>query len=78
MSIASIADETNGSAVINPDNTITFTPDIDFNGVASFTYVAQDNNGALSDPAAVTITIDPVADVSLSVMHPLDGMTVPR
>ena len=76
LSIASIADETNGSAVINPDNTITFTPDIDFNGVAGFTYVAQDNNGALSGSAAVTITVDPVADVSLSVMHPQDGMTV--
>ena len=62
LSIASVADETNGTAFINPDNTVTFTPDANFNGTASFTYIAQDNNSALSASATVTITVNPVSD----------------
>ena len=51
----------NGSAVINPDSTISYTPDPDFNGSDSFSYEASDGNGA-NDTATVTLTVDAVND----------------
>ncbi|MCQ4349179.1 cadherin-like domain-containing protein [Pseudomonas stutzeri] len=38
LSIASVTSGTGGSAVLNADGTVTFTPDADFNGVATFSY----------------------------------------
>ncbi|MCQ4349213.1 cadherin-like domain-containing protein [Pseudomonas stutzeri] len=34
LSIASVTSGTGGTAVLNADGTVTFTPDADFNGVA--------------------------------------------
>ena len=48
----------NGSAVINPDNTVTYTPAVDFNGIDSFTYTISDGNGGTSS-ATLTITVNP-------------------
>ncbi|MCK0129260.1 Ig-like domain-containing protein [Erythrobacter sp. F6033] len=48
------AQATNGTAVVNPDGTITFTPDQDFNGTATVTYTIEDANG---DPATAIATI---------------------
>ncbi|WP_432199573.1 Ig-like domain-containing protein [Erythrobacter sp. W53] len=63
------AEATNGNAVINPDGTITFTPDPDFNGVATVTYTIQDANG---DPATAvaTITIAPENDAPIATALP--------
>ncbi|MCQ4349194.1 cadherin-like domain-containing protein, partial [Pseudomonas stutzeri] len=36
LSIASVTSGTGGTAVLNADGTVTFTPDADFNGVATF------------------------------------------
>ncbi len=55
------ASATNGTAVINPDGTIRFTPDPDFTGIATVTYRIQDANGAFAT-AIATITINPVND----------------
>jgi VCBS repeat-containing protein len=47
--------------VLNPNGTVTFTPNANFNGAASFTYTASD--GALSSaPATVTVNVAPVND----------------
>jgi len=51
----------NGSAVINPDGTITFTPDRDFVGTATVTYTISDGLGGFST-AIATIVIAPVND----------------
>ncbi|MGF1525007.1 MAG: beta strand repeat-containing protein, partial [Leptolyngbyaceae cyanobacterium] len=57
----------NGSASINPDGTVTYTPDAGFSGTDSFTYTISDGNGG-TDTAAVTVTVsatanqDPVAN----------------
>jgi large repetitive protein len=51
----------NGTAVVNADGTITFTPDRDFNGVATVTYTIQDANGVFAT-AVATITIAPGND----------------
>ncbi|MBE2197677.1 MAG: tandem-95 repeat protein [Anaerolinea sp.] len=59
--IDSITQPANGSAVINPDNTITYTPAADYHGLDSFSYTVSDGQGG-SDTAVVSITITPVND----------------
>ncbi|MFT4924839.1 MAG: putative delta-60 repeat protein [Phenylobacterium sp.] len=51
----------NGTHVVNTDNTITFIPTENFNGEAIITYNAADPSGA-SDNGLVTITVVPVND----------------
>jgi large repetitive protein len=51
----------NGTVVVNPDGTLTYTPDSDFNGTATVTYLITDGNGGFSTATAV-ITIAPVND----------------
>ena len=49
----------NGSSVANVDGTVTYTPDALFTGPTdSFTYSVLDNQGALSNSATVTVTIN--------------------
>ncbi|MBS1252762.1 MAG: hypothetical protein MAG451_01804 [Anaerolineales bacterium] len=47
----------NGNLVNNGDGTVTYTPDADFIGVDSFTYTVQDDAGATSNPATVSVTV---------------------
>ena len=54
------ADANAGTVVVNPDGTFTFTPnddDVDAGYTTSFTYQIADGDGALSDPAEVSITV---------------------
>ena len=44
-------------------NVLTFTPFKDWNGTTTLTYRAQDNAGAWSAPATVTIQVNPVNDI---------------
>jgi len=50
------SDNTHGTVTIDDDGNIIFTPDIDYNGEASFTYSISDGNGG-SDSATVTFDI---------------------
>ncbi len=59
--IASVARGVGGDVTLNPDGTVTFTPDPNFNGTATFTYTVSDGN-LLSAPATVTITVAAVND----------------
>ncbi len=52
---------TGGTAVLNADGTVSFTPDSNFNGVASFTYQVKDST-LTSDSATVTVNVTPVND----------------
>ena len=53
----------NGNFTIDSTNgSITYTPDQDFFGNDSFTYIVADVEGLLSNSATVTITVDPVND----------------
>ncbi|WP_345321094.1 Ig-like domain-containing protein, partial [Novipirellula rosea] len=54
---------TNGTALVNPDGTFTYTPDADFNGTDSFTYDATDVNGDI-ETQTVTVTVNPVDDAN--------------
>jgi gliding motility-associated-like protein len=44
---------------------LTFTPALNFNGIASITYAVNDNNGATSNPATIAVTISPVNDAPI-------------
>lgn len=49
--------------VVNNGGDVSYTPPANFNGVTTFTYIASDGNGGLSNSATVTITVTPVNDV---------------
>ncbi len=46
----------NGTTTINHDNTITYTPNTNFNGVDTFAYQISDGNGGTST-ATVTVNV---------------------
>ena len=55
-----------GTVVNNGDGTVTYTPNSGFIGVDSFDYTVEDNDGAVSNVATVTVTVAPTATASLS------------
>lgn len=61
LTVVSTSGVDNGTAVINGDNTITFTPADDWNGTETFTYTIKDS-GDVQCSANVTITVTPVDD----------------
>ncbi|MCM2972054.1 VCBS domain-containing protein, partial [Larsenimonas suaedae] len=64
LSILGVGGATNGVVQLNEDGTITFTPDADFSGVASFDYVIGDGNGGTS-MATASIGVVAVADAPI-------------
>ena len=61
----SLSTPANGTVSINPDGTVKYTPNPNFNGTDSFTYVVQDGNGG-EDNATVTVTVSPVNDAPVA------------
>lgn len=59
-SISEITNLVNGTAVINADGNIEFTPDVEFSGIASFDYTVFD--GFESDMASIEIAVNSVND----------------
>ena len=57
LTIASVTSGTGGTAVLNANGTVTFTPDANFNGAASFSYTVTDGT-ATSNTATVTVNVD--------------------
>ena len=59
----------NGTVTDNGDGTVTYTPELNFNGIDTFTYeVCDDGNPDVQcDMATVTVTVDPVSDEPLIV-----------
>jgi large repetitive protein len=56
-----------GTAVIEPaTGTIQYTPETDYNGNDSFSYQLEDQDGAMSAAAVVTITVAPVNDAPVA------------
>ena len=56
---------TNGTLMLNPDGSFTYTPNANFNGVDSFTYQANDGT-ANSNIATVNITVNAVNDAPVA------------
>lgn len=61
ITFALVTAPTNGLVVVNPDGTYTYTPNANFNGEDSFTFVANDGT-VNSNIATVTITVTPIND----------------
>ncbi len=60
FSVTSNTDPTNGTVVVNPDGTYTYTPNLDFTGEDTFTYtICEDANPTVCDTATVTIQVVP-------------------
>jgi hypothetical protein len=64
LSVQSATKPANGS-IINNGASITYIPDVDFNGVDSFTYTISDNSGGTGN-ATVSITVNAVNDVPIA------------
>jgi|GEM_PF-2907988 len=58
-----------GGLVFNLDGSFDYTPNLDFNGVDSFTYIADDGNGG-TDTATVTLNVTPVDDAPAALAAP--------
>ncbi|MDC5861535.1 Ig-like domain-containing protein, partial [Vibrio europaeus] len=56
---------TNGTAVVNPDGTWTYTPNENYNGPDSFTVIVDDGNGG-TDTLVVNIDVTPVNDAPVA------------
>jgi hypothetical protein len=63
----------NGTVVINPDGTLTFTPVADYHGPAVITYVVSDGHGGTAT-STITVAVTPVNDAPVAV--PSTGTTV--
>jgi len=65
LSVTAVTQGANGSVAINPDNTVTYTPDANFNGSDSFTYMISDGHGG-TDTATVNVTVTAVNDAPVA------------
>ncbi len=58
LAIVLLSTPPEGTTIVNPDGTITFTPEAGFEGTVTIHYLVEDPDGASSD-ATVTIEIEP-------------------
>jgi hypothetical protein len=65
----------NGTVVANTDGTVTYTPASGFTGTDTFKYTVSDNEGAVSNEATVTVTVNAVSNTPpvLNIIEP-DGI----
>ncbi len=63
--VSGVSNAQNGTPVANGDGTISFTPNANFHGTATFDYTITD--GTLSDTATVTVTVNAVNDLPVAV-----------
>jgi len=61
--VTSVTNGSNGTVVINPDGTVTYTPKPDFNGSDSFSYTVTTVAGN-TETATVNVTVNPVTDIA--------------
>ena len=61
LTIVGVPTATNGTVVVNPDGTLTYTPNPDYNGPDTITYTVEDPDGNQST-TTVAVTVTPVND----------------
>jgi|GEM_PF-1556285 len=66
IEVVSVGQPQHGETSINADGTVTYIPDVDYEGEDSFTYTMCDDMGAC-DSATVTITVTPGEDPPVAV-----------
>ena len=74
VSVAPGDEPANGSAVVQGDNTINYTPNNDWHGSDVFTYTVT--SGGATETATVTVTVNAVADVVLDAFFISEDLTV--
>ena len=77
--VANLTQPANGTAAVQADNTVLYTPNAGFAGTDSFTYQAQDARLGLSNVATVTVTVHraPVAQNDLANTPQGQPVTIP-
>ncbi len=70
LAVTVVTQGADGAVAINADDTVTYTPNADFNGVDSFDYTVSDGEGG-SDSASVSITVTALNDAPVA-----DGQSV--
>jgi len=65
LTVVSATQPTNGATVVNADNTVSYTPNANFNGADTFVYTLSDGN--LTATATVTVNVTPVNDAPVAV-----------
>ncbi|MDJ0660362.1 MAG: Ig-like domain-containing protein, partial [Crocosphaera sp.] len=65
LAISQITQTTHGSLNLNADNTLTYTPYLNFNGTDSFTYTIEDGQGG-RDRATVSLNVIAVNDAPVA------------
>ncbi|MGV0853921.1 Ig-like domain-containing protein, partial [Mycolicibacterium phlei] len=63
LTVTAVSNVVGGTATINSDNTITYTPTAGFTGAGGFTYTVSDGIATTSAPVSVTVTADPTVFV---------------
>ena len=66
LAVDSVTQPTNGSVVINADETVSYTPASNFNGSDSFGYTVSDGQGG-TEAATVTVSVTPIEDAPIAV-----------
>jgi Ca2+-binding RTX toxin-like protein len=56
--VTAVTQGANGTVVVNLDNTVTYTPNADFNGTDSYTYTVS--SGGVTETATVNVTVNAV------------------
>ena len=87
--VESVGNGADGTTSVNPDGTVTYTPDLGFAGTDRFSYTVADGNGG-RDTAAVAVTVnatgdgdgsdpgpDAPAEALAFLLDPVTGNTVP-
>src|SRR5688572_12774678 len=76
LNVTGAGQPTNGNAVVNANNTITYTPSAAFTGSDSFLYTISDGQSGTAS-AIVRITINPIVGCAAPVITSIDPLTGP-
>ena len=84
LTVTAVTTPTNGTAVINANSTVTYTPSPGFSGADSFIYTVSDGVGTATATVAVTVNADAGAvDLDISALRVpsnvrINGTVTPR
>ena len=63
--VSAVGTAAHGTVLINPDNTVTYTPAANYNGPDSFTYTVTSPTG-VTETATVSVTVTPINDAPVA------------
>nr|WP_297459345.1 retention module-containing protein [uncultured Halomonas sp.] len=73
LTITGVGNASNGKVVLNGDGTITFTPNADYNGQATFDYTVSDGQETATASVTIDVTPDNDAPVALDDSNSVDA-----